>query len=205
MNDIKIQSIFSSFLYTEDLSVDNTVLEGYSYELQRSDNGIIASNEGGWHSSLLDMSKPRIRPLFDLINTKLNELHKQLGFKDEFKQEVQEAWININKINQFNKPHTHPGSFFSGVYYIKAEKNAGAIEWINPIGAQPHTIPSFAVEHFNFYNANKWVQQPTPGKLIIFPPWLTHYTQPNQSGCDRISIAFNSRLVPTKLNEIIAG
>ena len=39
---------------------------------------------------------------------------------------------NINYPGGFNRPHLHPNSLFSGVYYIKAPKNSGNIIFYDP-------------------------------------------------------------------------
>ena len=48
------------------------------------------------------------------------------------------------------------------------------------------------VDEFNEYNSNMWSIDPNPGDLVIFPSWLAHYTEPNMSNKDRISMSFNS-------------
>jgi uncharacterized protein (TIGR02466 family) len=190
-----IQSIFSNFLSINELDIDNASIEQYCLDLKKQSKGLLVSNEGGWHSEYLNTSAPQLKPLFDAIQIRLNDLHKQLGFKDNHYQVIQAAWANINQDNTFNKPHSHPGSFFSGCYYIKAEPQAGDIEFLNPLVAHPYTIPTEVVEEYNFYNSEKWRHPAEAGKLLIFPPWLLHYTQPNHSGHDRISIAFNSQII----------
>lgn len=192
---MKLSSIFSSFIYEDTVDVELHSIQDYCYMLRTASDGLVVSNEGGWHSDYLDVNHPALKPLFDSILEKLNTLQLQLGFKNEFVQKYQSAWININKDNQYNKPHTHPGAFFSGCVYIKAERNAGAIELQTPIGAFPYVIPNGIVDSYNFYNSEKWTMNPEAGNLIVFPPWVSHFTQPNHSGFDRISIAFNTELV----------
>jgi hypothetical protein len=34
--------------------------------------------------------------------------------------------------------------------------------------------------------------QPRPGLLVLFPSWLEHYTDPNQSDDERVCISFNT-------------
>ena len=40
-------------------------------------------------------------------------------------------WANINPPGGYNRPHVHPNSHFSGVYYIKAPKNSGKLFLMN--------------------------------------------------------------------------
>ena len=36
-------------------------------------------------------------------------------------------WANINYPGGYNKPHVHPNTLFSGVYYIKTPPNCGKL------------------------------------------------------------------------------
>ena len=39
--------------------------------------------------------------------------------------------------------------------------------------------------------ASKWRYSPTPNRLIIFPAWINHSVEENNSNLERISMAFN--------------
>lgn len=43
----------------------------------------------------------------------------------------------------------------------------------------------------NAYNSNVVTMQVKPGRLIIFPSWLSHSVPVNAKSEDRVSIAFN--------------
>jgi hypothetical protein len=58
----------------------------------------------------------------------------------------------------------------------------------------PSTSPYMHVGTPGYFNANKWHIEPEPGKLIIFPSWLMHYVEDNNSQEDRLSMAFNIAL-----------
>jgi uncharacterized protein (TIGR02466 family) len=191
---MSIQQTFSSIVYRDKLEVDNRAITDYCYHLQETSKGVYASNEGGWQSELINDEAELLHPLLVEITNRLNQLHIELGFKDTLRQQIGECWININGPGDFNKPHVHPGAFFSGVYYVKAGEFAGALELMNPITAHQYTIPVGVTENVNGYNSGvSWVQ-PEVGGLVIFSPWLQHHVQPNRSNTDRISIAFNSYL-----------
>ena len=50
-------------------------------------------------------------------------------------------WANINPPGGYNKPHLHPNSHFSGVYYIKAPKNSGQIVFNEPRATAHMVMP----------------------------------------------------------------
>lgn len=189
-----LKPIFSSFIYSVKLDIDNLDLETKCYSLEKTTPGILASNEGGWQSPAT-VNSTGFENLFSEIRKHCNLIHTELGFKQNLKQEIVNFWININRDKDSNYPHAHPGAFFSGVYYIKASPQAGAITFMHPIATHPYTIPYGINEYETGYNISSYIEQPEPGKLVIFPSWLIHYVQPNRSGQDRISLAFNTIII----------
>lgn len=185
-----LQHIFSSFIYTDQLDLDNVALEKVCYTHEKNNPTVYASNEGGWQSSSLNY-KLEFTELFDAIQIKCNQLHCDLGFKKERSPQIGNFWININRESNSNNPHSHPGSFYSGVYYIKAAKKAGAISLMHPVDGYQYTVPYGMSDRLSGFNQHGWLEEPVAGKLIIFPSWIFHHVQPNKSGSDRISIAFN--------------
>jgi uncharacterized protein (TIGR02466 family) len=189
-----LQPIFSSFIYTEKLNIDNIALEEACYQQEKSGSGIFASNEGGWQSTAMTHNID-FKDLINEFRIRCNQIHTELGFAKNKRQEIGNFWININRDKDSNNPHCHPGAFFSGVYYVKAQPRAGAITLMHPVATHPYTIPYGVNEYPSSYNSSTWSEDPEAGKLIIFPPWVLHYVQPNRSDSDRISIAFNSVMV----------
>jgi uncharacterized protein (TIGR02466 family) len=101
-------------------------------------------------------------------------------------------WANINYPGSFNREHIHPNSLWSGVYYIKAPKNSGNLyikdprpgcEAIMPRRIDASKLP-IQLHREIYYEAKE-------GRLIMFPGWLSHGVNINNSGETRISISFN--------------
>ncbi len=189
-----LKPIFSSFIYTTYIKINNLDLESKCYQLEKTTQGIFSSNEGGWQSPASSNCQ-EFDELFSEIRKHCNLIHTDLGFKKTLKQEIGNFWININRDKDSNNPHAHPGAFFSGVYYIKSSPMAGAISFMHPVATHPYTIPYGVNEFETEFNTSSYIEQPEVGKLIIFPSWLIHFVQPNRSGNDRISLAFNTVLL----------
>ena len=107
-------------------------------------------------------------------------------------------WINISGKHHYNRLHSHGNCFLSGAYYIKVPKNSGAIVFENPSCMFiENTFKKFdnwtfsGAEDFNSYNSPEWRIEPLVGQLIMFPSYLRHYVEENQSDDDRISLSFN--------------
>ena len=101
-----------------------------------------------------------------------------------------EMWANINGPGHSNERHhhnPHSGTFMSGVFYVKCPENSGSIRFYDP---RPHidTTP----DNTYYSDGSKFIDfLPSPNTLLIFPPWLEHSVEPNQSEEDRLSISFN--------------
>jgi uncharacterized protein (TIGR02466 family) len=111
-------------------------------------------------------------------------------------------WANVNKSGHGNEFHSHPGSFWSGVYYVDDGGIAanpslgGELEFMDPRGPGPAMYApqlAFALPGGLSVGANE-VVHPRTGRLVMFPAWLLHQVRPYRGGAERISIAFNLSL-----------
>jgi uncharacterized protein (TIGR02466 family) len=111
-------------------------------------------------------------------------------------------WANINRRGHGNELHAHPGSFWSGVYYVDDGGTfddpslCGELEFLDPRapGAAmyaPHL--AFALPG-GLSVGTKETVRPKTGRLVMFPAWLLHQVQPYRGNARRISIAFNLSL-----------
>ena len=90
-------------------------------------------------------------------------------------------WFIINNKNDYNKKHTHPGSFFSGAYYVKVPEKGSRIIFEDPLKVRKHECMSLSGYEIN-------VQE---GMFILFPSWLEHKVPVNNDENKRIVISFN--------------
>jgi uncharacterized protein (TIGR02466 family) len=108
-------------------------------------------------------------------------------------------WGNINRHGHGNELHSHPGSFWSGVYCVDDggafddPSLDGELEFLDPRapGAAmyaPHL--AFALPG-GLSVGTKETVRPKAGRLVMFPAWLLHQVRPYRGSAQRISIAFN--------------
>jgi uncharacterized protein (TIGR02466 family) len=190
---INIMPIFINFLAVESLRLDNDKIAKFCLERKKTSPGRVISNGGGWQSDNLDAGTPELAELFAEIQKRLDEVHRAFEFSPSTRQVITEAWININQKGHFNYSHDHPGSLFSGVYYVKGGADKGELELKTPITPHTYTISGEMVGSFNAFTGHAMVIPPVTGDLLIFPSWLLHRVNMSQSDEERISIAFNSR------------
>ena len=175
-------------------TADTKPLVNYAYELKNKSEGRVVSNLSGWQSDDLDINLPVFQELKTVINTFAQGLHEHIDLKKDTKSVLDNMWFNINPKGGSNRPHTHPGSVFSGVFYLKVPENSGKINFVNPNRLTEYHFDSDRVENFNSHTCSCRWYDPQEAKIIIFPACLEHYVGGNMSSEDRISIAFNTKL-----------
>lgn len=188
---------FPTPIWWEDTNIDNSVLESLCYKLRDEDpKGRSISNNGGWQSK--DFKFDTYSELENLSTTILNmsaQCIDDYGFyKDSYMFEGLNMWFNINNVGDSNQIHTHSGSFISGVYYVKADKNQSEIVFYKNF-TEDHIIASAGdVERYTPISGATCRYPPRPGRLILFPSYVPHGVMPSTVDADRISIAFNLRI-----------
>ena len=171
----------------------NKELANYIYKLYEEDtNGINRSNRGGWHSKnfeLKDKNSIQLKFAIELQKYILTTF-QNLGWKTQNQNiRIKEMWAIINKKDDFNVVHTHPNSYLSAAYYVKAPKNCGRFQVENLNIAKRHSCPEIANQ--NEFNMQVGGLEVNEGDLLIFPGYLPHKVAKNESDDDRIVISFN--------------
>jgi len=177
------QVIWSALVHV----VDNQELKRFAYDRKKNDVGRKVSNYGGYQSSdLLPGDHPQIDKLVNYLNIEVTNCCKQVGLPE---LQIYNIWLNINSPGSYNVLHHHVGSVLSGVYYVDATSQQGNIIFERGDGADYH-LPEY-VEKATYFTSQLAKYAAKTGGLYIFPSWLKHHVEGNQSNTDRISISFN--------------
>lgn len=167
------------------------------------DPGITRSNRSGWHSEsdFFSRKEPAHAELAKAVTNAVGDATKRISqgrLRAALRIQLS-GWININPPGAYNVPHDHPGSYWSGCYYIKMDGRAektdegGAITFIDPRCAP---AGQSLVKAPVFYGAHS--MHPAPGTLLIFPSNAKHWVHPNNSGDERVTMAFNAFVFASK-------
>jgi len=184
---MKLITIFSNFIVTDELPLDNESLKTYAKQMC-----------GGDSNFAFDKNDKVMEPLYSLVEDRLNRVHKKIGLSDDYCQVIGNAWINPSILKDISVPHNHPRYCLSAVYYISANSNSGDLMFFNPNSQHTQVIPAQpqynVVKDFNSITSAVWRIKPVTGTLFIFPSWLFHCVLEGDD-TDRISVAFDSKLV----------
>ena len=167
------------------------------------DKGLSRTNVKGWHSTTNMNELPEYKKLVDILYEAQRVIYEQENLDSE--PFLGNMWANINPPGAMNRAHVHPNSLWSGVYYVKALKNSGHLKIDDPRaaasmsrprtkGVSPETSMSKPRVKPVETPSRLWREahfEPIAGRLIMFPAWLTHAVDPNESNENRISVSFN--------------
>jgi len=137
----------------------------------------VKSNMGGWQSDDNLHSHGIFREFASIIRKLSSEILESYTKREVY---VQSMWANVNHKYNMNMAHTHEGEL-SGVFYLKIPPDSGRLILVNPmIRSEMKVIreKNYSIEPENL-------------ACIMFPSWMEHYVEMNQSDEDRISISFN--------------
>ena len=208
--DPKVTSLFPTPVVA--LEIENATslsadLRAVIEERERTHPGTVHSNMGGYQSSwdmeqwggapaqrLLGIAKG----LADRMTTTADtDVTRGLNRNSAPQPWICNMWANINRSGDANDFHSHPGSFWSAVYYVddggipNDPTLGGELEFSDPRGALPMmNAPHLRMAGSLSAGATERVV-PKAGKLVMFPSWLMHQVRPYKGSAVRISIAMN--------------
>ena len=162
-------------------------------------SGKTKSNVGGWHSAygaLEFCGEPGaalLRRMREMADEATARVYREYDHAPAKLAWTVDAWANVNRRGDFNRTHTHPGSTWSGTYYVDTgvdgEATAAALQLVDPCQGRANTflagIPAVS-----------FTVKPEPGLMVLFPSYIPHTVYPHAGDRPRVSIAFNLRREP---------
>ena len=171
------------------------------------DQGVQHSNDGGWQSAQdfytwCGDSGMELLSFAANLGTENTLVFSADGVSRGGVDWQVAAWANVSRRHSQNAAHVHPGSFWSGCFYVDdggidgGDHLGGAIEFQDPRGPAPimHAPHlKFAVKGCVSAGLGERIY-PKTGQLLLFPSWLSHSVTRYTGDGTRISIAFNLSL-----------
>ena len=167
----------------------NQELEKDIVEWSKKDKGITRTNVQGWHSTTNMHELPEYAKLVSMLYACQKTIYDQEHLDSE--PVLGNMWANINPQGGMNRAHQHPNSLWSGVYYIKAPKGSGYLKIDDPRSSAAMVRPRQKDGEKPARLFRETHYEPIAGRCIMFPSWLMHCVDPNESNDIRISVSFN--------------
>ena len=184
-----IEKFFPTHVYGKDVQLDNNKMARDIINWSNQDPGVSKTNVKGWHSTTDMANKPEyqqlVKELFKMQEEIFNNEHLDRSSR------LGNMWANINPPGGMNQPHIHPNALFSGVYYIKSPIKSGRLKIYDPRPGVQFIMP---IRKPGNPGKDLWREaniDPVEGRIIMFPAWLWHAVEENQSNDIRISVSFN--------------
>jgi hypothetical protein len=101
---------------------------------------------------------------------------------------IEHSWFNVLSEGHEVKAHRHEGSVVSGAFYPFVDDGSVALNFESPL--KPVKMNDIVDKQtpFSSYTTQYEIRS---GLLIIFPSWLIHYTEKNNTA-NRVTISFNT-------------
>ncbi len=194
----------------EDAENINPALRKAVLERAKKSPGETRHNVGAWRSGddLLSWPVKEMAPIKLMINkavAQLTQLTMGLSGKSVKGEINASAWATVCRKGDYVKPHIHPLSTWSGVYFVSGENeveghpDSGVLEFLDPrTGTDQLQTPG------NPFGVTFKVK-PVPGIMIVHPGWLPHFVNPYYGSGERITIGFNTFIKGVTISEAKGG
>ena len=183
------EGFFPTLIYAKDVDLNTDQLANDIVAWSKQDKGIKKTNVNGWHSETNMHEMPQFKSLVDELFKMQFEIFKEEWLDRE--PRLGNMWANINPPGGYNTPHIHANSLFSGVYYIKAPANSGKLVCNDPRPGVQTVMPTRKKGQPPKHLWREVHLEPKVNRIIMFPSWLWHNVEPNESNNIRISVSFN--------------
>lgn len=198
ITETKFEKLFSTPLFRYSVTNHEALSAALLEEgeaMRGEDGGVTKSNRRGWHSTgnLFSRQSDCIVELRVAAEMSVLSATRKMTKKvdpEDLKLKLF-GWMNVNPLNGYNAPHTHPGAHWSGVYYVSQPEtddgDSGMIEFVAPRVDLPH----WEILQTSAFRLKRRIR-PAAGEIILFPSYLLHWVYPNEMDEDRVTIAFNA-------------
>lgn len=151
------------------------------------------ATHGGRQTTSLGLpGEPAVAALLQQIRAAVDRYRGRLeGSRDPFIASAPQTvmlhqWAVIYDASGYQTSHRHSKGWLSGVYYVSAPRDADAAGYqgallIGAPQAKVATPPPWGISRL----------EPVPGRIVLFPSFTPHATEPCGADGDRISVAFD--------------
>jgi len=161
-------------------------------------------DNGGFHTFANKQTKsslhkdPKYAELTQFVKNCLEEYRKEFKYDCE-SFDITQMWANQDKASSGTQQpkHKHYLAFISGVFYLTPGSPTAFFDSVEARKYNPLKVNRIGEAPVRLYEAQ-------PGKLIIFPSWVEHATEPHKMPWDRWTVAFNA-MPAGKINAETSG
>ena len=182
-NQLGLEEYIKQCCYETPHTFDNTEFIQSRRDLQTVDHDL----HRYWDHDLQkqEVMRPLCRKIYDMMHSIVDVYQYHT-----YNIKITSMWGNIQKPGTHFRRHSHYNNMFSGVFYLNEDKGFPPIMFWRP---EEQSVDPKKVE-FNPFNQGSYYQETKKDTLIIFPAWLQHSVELNETDKDRVNISFNVML-----------
>ena len=218
---MEILNLFPLSIYKSKVGLDDDlrktlIQEIYNQENESKNNRTKMYNErSSWTGDVYGheylYKEKKFEVLYDLIGKHIINYAKKIGYNEEkIDFYYQRSWATVSRKNEYIKYHNHSQSHLSFAYYLKKDKDQGAINFHDNFKHNeiiPGTFDSTSTRtadflKLNVLNAAQIRIEPNEDEIIVFPSKTFHSTSPSESDSERISISADVSIISKNSNKI---
>ena len=103
---------------------------------------------------------------------------------------ITQSWLNKTKPQEYHHSHHHLNSYLSGVLYISCLPNDHIVLSNRSYGLFDNI--EFSIKESTEWNATVITVNVKKGDLVLFPSWVPHNVDVNNTDKERISLSFDT-------------
>jgi uncharacterized protein (TIGR02466 family) len=185
----------------------NAALKPAILDRRAASPGVTISNIGGWQSEHDmvqwggDALNAIVRHVIALADAHCVDIVSPAAPRHRWGTDI---WANVSPPHASNQMHTHPGAFWSAVYYVDDGSNGPGPVKGGELTIEDPRMPMILMTMPNLRfrrpdgapHEPQLGLRPKSGRVILFPGWLNHGVMPHGGPGERISIAINLHPFP---------
>jgi uncharacterized protein (TIGR02466 family) len=189
-NQVDIINAHGPYIFKIHYDFDFQALRPLCHELMNSSdpNFPLVENGGSTHQhKLYPHNMPEFRDFFQWLKMMATEIAiRGMGYSTTYhKYSITNSWLNVHYKGGKTHAHNHSNTFMAAAAYLNMPENGGYFECKDPLED---------LKGFYYHDTSDWMWREIPvisGDVLIFPGWLKHRTQPNNSDEERWVLTTN--------------
>jgi uncharacterized protein (TIGR02466 family) len=193
MEDKKIVPLFSTPLYISHINLlDNEInfIKNTNYLRVELNNGYMSKNKN-------ILKNKSLKNLNKQIIEHLNFYKKEIfDISNNINVFVKHSWSMKHIKGDRSEKHFHENSLISGIIYVKTPEKSGNIIFHkkNSIINDISPLIKLNFNKFNLFNSGAWNLDVKENMIVLFPSYLDHSTEVNESNDERYCLSFDTFL-----------
>ena len=186
----KIVPLFHTPLYVNKINISDTEKQN----LINQDYKDIKTRNGRISKTKFILNEAKFHGLRDKLNKHVDIYTRDaLAVRREITFTLQNSWCMHHDPGHWAQKHYHGNCVLSGIIYIKTLPTSGNLCFHHRPAQNNLFSPIFMIpfEKGNIHNSSIYCFQPEDGTIVIFPSFLDHSANINESDGARYCLSFN--------------